>query len=120
MMNEKIEEISEWKIKELQNWNGMIYIEIYGKITKKVRIFFENDILELNDCYDKIEFFDIAYLQYFNRYIKEGKLFEMQNKKKGIIYSYYLHNANLNFFIKVNEIFDIYHLKGSIVYGYIF
>jgi len=113
------EEIEEWKSKELENWSGIVYVEILGKINKRTREFFENDILEM-DCYEKIEFLGIGYLQYFHRFIKENKIFEMENKKMGVTYSYYVKNVNIEFFIKINEIFRKLKLKGSIIYGHVF
>ena len=115
------EEIPEWKRKELEDWSGIVYIRIYGRIGKRAREFFENDIFEMNYYYEKIEKMDIGYLYYFFTYAKEGKLFEQQNnRKKGIIYSYFVRNTNIEFFEKINEIFNKYHINGAIVYGQAF
>ena len=113
------EEIPEWEKRELENWSGIVYVEILGKINKRAREFFENDIFELG-YYEKIEFLGIGFLQYFHRFIKENKLFEMENKKIGVTYSYYVKNTNIEFFIKINEIFKKLNLKGSIIYGHVF
>jgi len=114
------EEIPEWKKKELENWSGFIYIRIYGRIGKRAREFFENDIFEMN-YYEKIEKMDIGYLYYFVKYAKEEKLFEQgSNRKIGKIYSYYVRNTNIEFFEKINEIFNKYHINGAIVYGQAF
>jgi len=114
------EEIPEWKKRELENWSGIVYIVIYGRIGKKAREFFENDIFELGNC-EKIEVMDIGYLYYFFMYAKEGKLFEQENnKKKGIIYTYYVKRVNVEFFKKIDEIFKKFKLKGGIVYGHFF
>ena len=114
------EEISEWKKRELENWSGFIYITIYGRIGKRVREFFENDIFEMN-YYEKIEKMNIAYIYYFVKYDKEKKLFEQGNNRKiGKIYSYYVRNTNIEFFEKINEIFSKYHIDGAIVYGQAF
>ena len=112
-------EISEWKRKELENWSGIVFIRIYGKIKKKVREFFENDIFEMNYC-EKIEKMDIGYLYYFVKYDKEKKLFENSYRKTGIVYSYYIKNANIEFFIKINEIFEKLKINGAIIYGQAF
>jgi len=114
------EEIPKWKKEELENWSGFVYIQIYGRLSKRAREFFEDEIFKLNS-YEKIEVLDIGYLYYFFTYAKEGKLFEQQNnRKKGIIYSYYVRNTNIEFFEKINEIFNKYHINGAIVYGQVF
>jgi len=110
------EEIEEWKRKELENWSGIVFIRIYGKIGKRVREFFENDIFEMN-CYEKIEKMDIGYLYYFVKYDKEKKLFENSHRKTGMIYSYYVKKTNIEFFKKIDEIFNKYHINGAIIYG---
>jgi hypothetical protein len=113
------EKISDWKRKELENWSGFVYIRIYGRIGKRAREFFENDIFEMN-CYEKIEKMDIGYLYYFVKYDDE-KLFELgSNRKIGKIYSYYIRKTNLEFFIKINEMFNKYHINGAIIYGQVF
>ena len=113
------EEIFEWRKKELENWSGIVFVQIYGKIRKKVKEFFENDIFKMN-CYEKIEKMDIGYLYYFVKY-NEEKLFKQEsNRKIGKIYSYYVRNTNIEFFEKINEIFNKYHINGAIIYGQAF